>query len=74
MKMKLISTTCTKLILHRSPRGVGNDLKFRRSLLKLFWKDGILPEICAVLKMKFDNRKDATKLMKFYGAYNLRIY
>ena len=43
-------------------RGVGNDLKFRRSPLKSFLKDDILPEICAVLKLKFDNRKDVTKI------------
>ena len=29
-------------------RGVGNDLKFRRSALKLFLKDEILPEIYAI--------------------------
>ena len=31
-------------------QGVGNNMKFHRLPLKLFLKDEILPEICAVLK------------------------
>ena len=47
----LLYIICLSCLTNRDEsilRGVDNDLKFHRSPLKLFLKDEILPEICAV--------------------------
>ena len=63
---------CVSFQPHNSSRGVSNNLKFHRSLLKLFLKIEIWPEILVYVKYESwtINQQISWKLSEFYRNKN----